>query len=337
MKRGLLSLASVFLSLGMVDCSQGSSGEASSNAPPSFAVTYVVDHAGNVYLCSLNASTGALSNCTISNGGATFTQPYGIALNLLLPYVYVTDLTAGNVYLCSVNTSTFQLSSCTVSNGGASGWKPMGINTAVFNNSQVVYVIDNRSGTGNVYLCSTNSTTGALSGCSPTNGGVTWVDPGRIAFGAFGSLPYAFVTDSGAHNVYLCALNQNTGGLTSCVVSNGGQSTWDPGGITVASFDGGSTAYAYVTDSTHASVYLCSVNMSTGALSSCAASNGGVSGWAPTNIALAIESGNYFADVSDQNGNVYVCAINAGTGALSACTISDGGASFTQPEASFAF
>lgn len=65
---------------------------------------------GSVSWCSVNPSSGYLSNCT--SLGAPFVQPVGIVLIPNGTQAYVTDAQANAVYLCSVSVSTGTLSAC---------------------------------------------------------------------------------------------------------------------------------------------------------------------------------------------------------------------------------
>lgn len=330
-----LTVLAALLTFASLSCSKGQSNDTEPSTIPNFVYSYVVDHAGNVFDCALNSTTGAFSNCTISNGGASFTAPEAVGLSLVSASVYVAD-GAGHVYLCSVNTANAQLSSCATSDAGQGAWKPWDIFVAEVNNSQIIYVVDNRAGSGNVWLCQVDQSSGALTSCSQSNGGATFNSPSRISFGITNSAVFAYVTDPAAGDVYACSVSQTTGALSSCAVSNGGVSGWAPTGIYLMTYNG-STDYAYVTDGTNGNVYVCSVNASTGSLSSCTVNNGGATGWLPTMFSIAYESGTYFADVSDQHGNVYLCNLNQSNGQLSGCAVSNGGGSYTAPDFVFSF
>ena len=85
---------------------------------------------------------------------------------------------------------------------------------------------------------------------------------------------------------YVCTLTTATGALSGCATSDGGisDSSWIPFGVTTATL--GSSSFAYVGDN-NGYVFACSVSASTGDLSSCAISNGGISGWSPDGLTAA--------------------------------------------------
>lgn len=218
---------------------------------------YVAD-SQDVFYCSVDADTGALSACTLDNGGYSATRAFnGISIATIggSTYAYIGDQ-AGHVILCSINDDTGALESCAPSDGGATGWQLLRVTIANVGGTNYAYAADLH---GNVYLCSVNSETGALSGCTVSNGGASFSGVRGIAIVELGDTTYAYVAAS--DQTYLCAVNAGTGVLSSCA-STGAGAGWE---ISVGEV-GGQT-YAYI--SAESAGTLCSVNTQTGALSGC--------------------------------------------------------------------
>lgn len=126
-----------------------------------------VSQSGSIYACSVDSTTGLLSNCATTGLSSSFftTSANG--------FLYAPQ--AGNVGVCPIaNNGT--LSTCATSTV-ASGVTKI---SAVTPNGDKAYVIGQSAGgppmfmpTFNVYLCSVSSSDGSLSGCTVTNGGQT--------------------------------------------------------------------------------------------------------------------------------------------------------------------
>ena len=113
--------------------------------------TYVVDE------CNYN-SDGSISGCALTGSG--FSNPSFITIND--GYVYVVNESANTVSVCTVGTNG-SLTSCPTSPLPAGTYDA---NSVVFNGSQA-YVDDNN---GNLWLCSVDSASGALTGCAQGKG-----------------------------------------------------------------------------------------------------------------------------------------------------------------------
>src|SRR6185312_15462582 len=157
-----------------------------------------------VSLCSVDATTGALSGCASTASG--FSTPYGIALSPNGSYAYVESYGGNTVSQCSVNAATGALTNCASTGSGFSG--PLG--AALSANGSYAYVVNYTSST--VSQCNVSATTGALSHCTRT--GSAFSRPDGVALSANGS--YAYVTNQGSNTVTQCSVNATTGVLTNC-------------------------------------------------------------------------------------------------------------------------
>jgi hypothetical protein len=124
--------------------------------------SYVVD------VCNYN-SDGTISGCTSTGGGFNF--PTGVAIDN--GYVYVVNQHGNNVSVCTVGTNGV-LSSCSASALPGGTYDP---NWAVFLGSQA-YVDDNA---GNLWLCSVDAGSGALTSCTQGNGGNSFSTSQQLA------------------------------------------------------------------------------------------------------------------------------------------------------------
>jgi hypothetical protein len=141
----------------------------------------------------------------------------------------------------------------------------------------------------------------------------------------------AYVSDStGDGNIYQCSVNQETGMLSSCAVSNGGVSAWSPRKIILRSLGEGTVAYVAdnggdAVPGFYGNIYLCQVDAYNGALEFCAQSNGGISGWNPYTLGLSTQGQSTYAYVSGGDENVYQCLVDSSDGTLGNCQVSNGG------------
>ncbi len=271
---------------------------------------------GHLYSCSVNSTTGALSSCTLGDGGATL-SPGHISVKEIsgVSRAYIPSLD-GSIYVCSLNATTGAVNACAVSNGGVN-WggagNPASISFASVGGVTRAYV----ASAGDVYLCSLNAN-GTLASCAAS--GLTTAY--QVSIVAVGNNSYAYFAGNNAH-IYRCAVNASTGAVGSCTQNDGGVVYGSTQSITVASVGG--AYYAYVTDAAHA--YLCAVNSGTGALSGCAISDGGVGTWQPVSVAIVNVNGALRVYVAASDNHVYVCSISSVSGVLSGCAINDGGVS----------
>jgi hypothetical protein len=148
---------------------------------------------------------------------------------------------------------------------------------------------------------------------------------------------YAYVTDSSEDgNVYQCAVNPETGLLSSCAVTNGGVNAWSPRKIILRNLGEGTVAYVADNGGNnvpgfYGNIYLCQIEPYTGDLADCTPTNGGMSSWNPFTIGISTQGENTFAYVSGGNENVYRCLIDSADGTLGDCALSNGGYSFWTP------
>lgn len=112
-----------------------------------------------VEVCDYN-SDGTISGCASTGSGFDF--PTGVAING--SYVYVVNEQANNVSVCAIGASGV-LSACSTSALPGGTYDP---NWVVFSGTTQAYIDDN---VGNLWLCSVDAVTGALSSCAQANGG----------------------------------------------------------------------------------------------------------------------------------------------------------------------
>jgi DNA-binding beta-propeller fold protein YncE len=187
---------------------------------PSGTQAYVTDvTAGTISLCSVNASTGALSSClpTILSVNAIT----GIVLNPAGTIAYYSQ--AGNVNAISysaVEPSTGLLGAVQL------GVSVNGAPEAVTLNPTGTYAYISNDTSGNISVCSVNPSTSALSNCQNTSN--VFSGRGGVAFNATGTR--AYVPNFNTNLVYQCNVNSSTGLLSDCVDS-GGATFSQPSGL----------------------------------------------------------------------------------------------------------
>jgi DNA-binding beta-propeller fold protein YncE len=126
---------------------------------------------------------------------------------------------------------------------------------------------------------------------------------------------YAYVTNSGNHTVSWCSI-ESAGTLSGCTSLGGFNS---PSSIALNL----RLAWAYITNFLGSSVFLCTIDRTTGALSTCISTGSGFS----NPRAIALNPAKTFAYITQDN-MVQQCSINSATGILSGCSDS-GGTGFT--------
>lgn len=166
----------------------------------------------------------------------------------------------------------------------------------------------------NAKYCGTSSDSLSQSLCvqvtynGSTVTGTTQIDNGSVILNQ-STAQYAYVANFDG-GVYQCSL-ANDGTFSSCLAPTlpGGVTSWQPAGITFATFNG--SQYAYVADgqSPIGAVYQCSLNTS-GALTNCNATPSGEN-WSPQFIAFATIGGTPFGYVIDDNHDTYACTVDA--------------------------
>jgi hypothetical protein len=253
---------------------------------------YVAD-AVNLYVCSISATDGSISNCATTGSG--FNQPSGIVFNGSHAYIANYNFPGGqSVSVCDV-AGDATLTSCAIAVGNVSHPTSLAIN------SSTLYAVDG-SGPGITYC--TIVVDGGLSNCGMT---ATSIRSPGIAV-ASGNM---YLSNSNG-DVDLCAINGD-GSLGACTAT--GPGFIDPYGLALAG------TLAYVADMGSGSVNVCVVDAD-GGFGACAASvlaGGGPAG--PTDVLI---SGS-FAYVSDWiAGAIYVCNVSPSNGSLSGCAVSPG-------------
>jgi hypothetical protein len=304
-----------------------SGGFSNSNLPePPYAYVSDSSGSGHVYQCSVNVTTGLLSNCISSNGGVEGWSPTKITLQSINDntVAYVTDNGEnslhgyGNVYLCQINEASGALEDCSASNGGMSFWNPYTIGLTTQGMNTYAYV---SGGTESVYKCSVSSITGGLSGCIVSNGGYSEWTPSGVSIVNSAGTTYAYFADTNGEvsefGAITCAVNSANGTLGSCTKNDVGTVVGDGGFSDIAIATVGGNTYAYLADTSY-DIYVCSIDTETGAISSCNQNIGGMPSWQPTSITMASFGSNTFAYVSD-GFSMVVCQVNSSDGNLSSC------------------
>lgn len=216
---------------------------------------YTTDQAnGIVYRCSINvdgtlsACVSAISDNSLINAGA---NPYGIAFTTIngTQYAYVTDISNSVIFQCFFSNSSDGLfDTCTqqnptIASGGFSS--PLGISFGTVNDIQYAYIAD--VGVTNVFQCSLDALTGAITLCSSTPIGAPSWAPAYVILKSISGTTYAYVASQAAPAIYKCAVN-NDGSLSTCAVTPPinppSGINWAPGYIAFATFSG--TQYAYI-------------------------------------------------------------------------------------------
>jgi len=121
--------------------------------------------------------------------------------------------------------------------------------------------------------------TGLLSSCAaiPSSGMPSSYggDVMKIKIKTWGSNTYVYMALP--NDIYKCTLDASTGNLSACGATNGGitSGAWYPASVDFSNL-GGATTYAYISDQNNSTIYVCTVNTTTGVLASCtqSAANG---------------------------------------------------------------
>ena len=236
---------------------------------------YGADNHGHVDVCGVDAATGAVHDCVVSDGGADSAwTPSDITTVTLTSgtYAYVVDnRSPGNVWVCSIARATGLLSNCQITAGGVSTWSPFGVTVAKVGASTYAYLT--ASGT-TVYQCGVSETDGTLQNCTINNGGGTYGRASRVTIKDINGTLQAYIAESAnssgtlyTGNIYHCALSITTGRLSSCAVSNGGASFSNSVSISLSKVQG--TLYAIVNAVYPGRIHYCPV-ANDGALGTCA-------------------------------------------------------------------
>ncbi len=232
--------------------------------------------------CSIDATTGAISNCATTGGN--FTGPFDI--NVSGNTAYVANYGGNSVTLCDVSNGV--LSNCAVTQG-------FGGVRDVYPHNGFVYVVG-----GDVQACTATSSN-TLTGCSVVAGGLS--TPSSITF----YNGRAYITNTTANEIVSCTANSD-GTLTGCISTASGSVGNYPEGIT---FYNGKALV--VPESGPNTAFLCTVDSSTGVFTSC-----GPTGSNVYNASTLVVSNNFAYIGNYGNSTVDVCNMSS-TGVLSNC------------------
>ncbi len=225
---------------------------------------YVTAGDGNVHQCVLSNDGANTFTCNpLQQGSVTPSSPQAMAFLTVNSnqYVYLGN-SSGNVYKCSVNNdgSFGACSSTTMSNGSNA------IAVQALNSKQYLYGVNSN---GSIEKCTVNSAAGALTNCGIQSGPAG--TPTSLAFESFNGKPLAYVTsnNSAGNFVYYARLDAN-GNFAPWTSSNNPKGAGTLIGITFATVN--NTLYANVS-AQDGTVYQCSINRTSGDLSSCGLSS----------------------------------------------------------------
>lgn len=125
-------------------------------------------------------------------------------------YAYITASEASVYYVwqCDINEDTGEMSSCTNSSVGT---HPTSVTFTTVND--VLYAYVGQSGSTGVYLCSVDTTTGAIDSCAVTPSasyeGPPFSSPEHVSFQTIDDTQYIYVTDATDQKVYKCGINSD--------------------------------------------------------------------------------------------------------------------------------
>jgi len=180
---------------------------------------YVSNLASSIIsLCSVNLSTGKLTNCASTGSGFSF--PVELKFTTGYTRAYIGNDASTTVSLCSVNSITGKLTGCANSDGdGSAAFN--GPAFLAFNADETrVYVSNNNSGLGTtVTLCSVNLVTGKLSSCQDSGAGAIFTSPASVNLNPANTLIY--IANQAGTSVTECSVNATTGLLSGCTNSDG--------------------------------------------------------------------------------------------------------------------
>ena len=157
--------------------------------------------------------------------------------------------------------------------------------------TQHIYVSHQDPGSSNVYACTHSlNVTDGLSSCSAASSdhSLDNTAPTTIAITAAGTHQYAYVLDSDNQQIYACLIDPASALFTSCTLTSVSVSTAAFYGLNFATFGG--TQYAYLAgyDSGGGGgvLFKCTINSSTGDLTSCATAASGTPPWNGNSVSL---------------------------------------------------
>ncbi len=290
---------------------------------------YVTDPSVHtIFQCNVNSGTGGLSGC-VNAGPLGFSAPFDVAFGTVTStlYAYVSDVAYGTIFRCDVTLTAGgglvvgELCNCTDADQNIVSppyVEPTGISFQTFSGTNFIYTVDQTNNAA--YRCTLNSS-GLFTACSNLSvGGLS--DPQSIGFQSVGGNIYAYIPNHGAQTVTVCLVNTTTGALGSCSTSSSLGAV--PNSITFDTLSG--TTYAYITMNTGL-VEQCTLNSSTGLLTSCTSSFGN-----PISVAFKTITGpQTLMYILQSGGNgLEICDVSSG-GLVTACEDSGTAFSFSFP------
>lgn len=275
---------------------------------------YVSDSNNGLYICSIDAAVGTLSNCQTTGGGFSGAWSVAFYSGGTADYAYVVDGQRTNIYLCTVNSDGTLSNNCTVQGGNYD--YPEHVTVL----GSRLYAADQGSpGGGEVTVCDINSTDGSLSGCMVTAsaGGLNYAS--GVAFGSdFGYV----ATDN--NGLFTCAFDSITGLLSNCAVAPTSNSVSNAWNVVIS---GGIAYFANASNG----LSTCTIG-SGGELSSCS-DYSLTGGFGPMATGVDVYGGMAYVSTFSMFGSseVYLCPVSGLN--VSACSVavsdgSDGGFGF---------
>lgn len=293
---------------------------------------YIADTSSGNLVCPLNTSTGMLGACAANGGNwyASFDFDYLIS-SAVSGVMYIA--TGNNVGYCPFNPLTGQMN-CPSAGSGLSLARRLRLHTNSTGNSFAYIMAFN-----GVNVCPISASTGYTGTCQASNSGLTTPIAGQSTtlanwqprtidfFKVTGGTTYAYVLeDHSSGSLFRCIVDDTTGLLSGCATLTAAGLPGSFGGtlLQIKIKTVGANTYAYM--ALASDIVKCTVNPSTGNLSACAASNGGITSgtWFTTSIEFSNLGGSTtYAYITDQtNSTIYVCTVNTTSGALASCTTS---------------
>jgi hypothetical protein len=278
---------------------------------------YIID-GPSFDICSINSTTGALGSCATNTppGG---NNPIGMSSIVLggVNYFYFGEGGIG-VYRCAITTPGVIGACTTYSLVGSAMTSPGTIDVKTIGAHTYAYITQNSGGVSDVFVCPV-STVGVLdmTGCVLSNGGATFPYILDVRIATIGVSVHAYVSDLYGL-IYVCSVSTTDGTLSSCTGTNGGTSWNFLSGMTVQAI--GSATYLYVADQANNAIWKCTLNATTGNLTACALSNGGVTYAGATGVGVYTSGPTPYAYITDGGSNqIYQCSVNTTDGSLSGC------------------
>ncbi|EEZ96495.1 NHL repeat-containing protein [Legionella longbeachae] len=225
---GKITLCNVNQTSGVLTCPGTTGGTFQSPIDiainPAGTIAYVTNSGNNsISQCVINQSTGELT-CP-STTGSGFNGPGGITVNPAGTFAYIVNELANNISACAIDQSTGNFTSCAVYTGDFNHPNRITLNPA----GNFAYVSNGFGGSGpsQVFLCSVEQSTGALTCPGTTGSGFN--QPFGITINPANTL--AYIANSGSSSVSLCNITQSSGALSCPGTTGSGFS--NPTGIAI--------------------------------------------------------------------------------------------------------